>query len=209
VTLFPVTAPKRAVGECARKTEAVFHERRLTAVVTRVHPSHLRHGHMRFVHHQEEIFGKEVQKRVGRLAWLTVAEPAGIVLDSGAVTYLKQHLDVEAGSCGQPLRLQQFALLSQLRQPGFQLTANSGHGRMNALFRGHEVLRRVNVKLALLANSLPTGRVDDGQAVDLVAEELDAKTKLFVRRPHFYYVAADAKLASRKRHVVAFVLDVD
>src|SRR5262249_2060929 len=49
---------------------------------------------------------------------------------------------------------------------------------------------------------------DDRQAVDLVAEELDAKAELLVGGPDFDDVATDAKLAAGEGHVVALVLDV-
>ena len=52
-------------------------------------------------------------------------------------------------------------------------------------------------------------RVDDGEGLDLVAEQLDAEGELFVGRPELDHVAADAELAALEVDVVAVVLDVD
>ena len=52
-------------------------------------------------------------------------------------------------------------------------------------------------------------RVDLGDAVDLVAEELDAVGQVGVGRLHFQCVAAHAEPAAPQLHIVALVKDVD
>ena len=86
--------------------------------------------------------GKKSMQRVGRLAGLAAAEPAGVVLDAGAVADLQQHLHVEARAGRQPLRLQQLALLAEHLQPLFQLLADALDGLLDALLRRDEVLGR-------------------------------------------------------------------
>ena len=63
---------------------------------------------------------------------------------------------------------------------------------------------------ALQLAELFTGeRVDRGDAVDGVAEHLDAQHRLLVGRMHFDRVATDTEVAAPERHVVAAVLHVD
>jgi hypothetical protein len=52
-------------------------------------------------------------------------------------------------------------------------------------------------------------RVDDGDGLDLVAEQLDAHRRLLVRGVHLDGVAAHPELAAHQVHVVALVLHVD
>ena len=60
-----------------------------------------------------------------------------------------------------------------------------------------------------LGDLLAGERIDDRDAFDLVAEELDARDRLFVRGMELDRVAPHPELASAQRHVVAFVLHVD
>ena len=68
---------------------------------------------------------------------------------------------------------------------------------------------REDVRALHLAQLLAGERVDRGDAVDRVAEHLDAQHRLLVGRVHLDRVAADAEVAAAERHVVAVVLHVD
>src|SRR5204862_85406 len=59
------------------------------------------------------------------------------------------------------------------------------------------------------ADDFAAGRVDDADALDLVAEELDAVGEFLVGGPDFHRVAADTEGAAGEGDVVAVVLDVD
>ena len=80
---------------------------------------------------------------------------------------------------------------------------------LDALLRRDEVLGRVDVQLVERLDRLAGERVDDGQSVDLVAEQFDAEGELLGRGPDLDGVAADAELAALEGDVVALVLDVD
>ena len=82
--------------------------------------------------------------------------------------------------------------------------------RDRQLFRGrHEVLGRIDVDLQPLDQQLAGERIDSDDALDFVAEELDANRDLFVGGVDLERVAADAEGAADQGHVVAVVLDVD
>ena len=67
----------------------------------------------------------------------------------------------------------------------------------------------VDVELVALGEQLAGQRVELGDALDLVAEELDAHDEVVVGRLELERVAADAELGPRQRLVVALVLEVD
>ena len=108
---------QRAVVERAGQAEAVLDQRLLAAAVAGEHAANLRQGDVRFVDDQEEIFGEEVDERVRRLARLAAGEPAGVVLDAGAVADLAQHLEVVAAAGLEPLGFEQLALGLELLEP--------------------------------------------------------------------------------------------
>src|SRR5207237_1738524 len=77
------------------------------------------------------------------------------------------------------------------------------------LARGDEVPRGVDVDPVALREHLAGERVELGDALDLVAEELDADREVLVRRVDLERVAPHAELAADEALVVPLVLDVD
>ena len=77
------------------------------------------------------------------------------------------------------------------------------------VLRRDEVLGREDLDLVQLAQHLAGQRVDLGDALDLVAEELDAVRQVGVGGHHLERVAAHAELAAPQLQVVALVEDVD
>ena len=73
----------------------------------------------------------------------------------------------------------------------------------------HVVGRRVDVGLLALGEELAGQRVELGDPLDLVAEELDPDERLLRRRLELQGVAADAEPGAAERLVVALVLEVD
>ena len=71
------------------------------------------------------------------------------------------------------------------------------------------MLGREDLDLVQLAQHLAGQRVDLGDAVDLVAEELDPVGQVGVRGHHLERVAAHPELAAAQLHVVALVEDLD
>ena len=75
---------------------------------------------VRLVDDHEEVFGEEVDERVGRLAGLSDdREVAGVVLDARTMADLEQHLHVEARAGREALLLEQLAVGLEGREPGF------------------------------------------------------------------------------------------
>jgi len=86
---------------------------------------------------------------------------------------------------------------------------NGDTGPVDAVLGHDEVLGGVEKNLVLGAEDLAGRGVDEGESVDLVAEELDAAGELLVGRLDVDAVAADAEPAPAEVDVAALVLEVD
>jgi hypothetical protein len=124
-----------------------------------------------------------------------------------AVPDLFDHLEVEHRPLVQALRLEQPSLGFEHAAPPGQLLFDRFDRSSRPLARRHEVRFRIHGNLVVLAQRLTGQRVKRRQLVHLVAEQLDAEALLFVRRNHFYDVAAHAEGAAVEVVIVALVLD--
>ena len=99
-------------------------------------------------------------------------------------------------------------MLLELRPPLDELGLDGLDRRSRLLARRHEVRLRIDRDLVVFAAALPGQRIERRQRIDVVAEQLDAKRLLLVRRIHFDDVAAHAERAAREVHIVALVLNL-
>ena len=181
----------------------------LAGGVALVHGADLRDGDVRLVDDQQEVLGEEVEQGVRGAAGLAAVDVPGVVLDAGGEADLAHHLQVVAGAHAQPLGLQQLALLLQGGQALLQLGLDADQGPLHALRAGDVVRGREDAQLLVLGEDLAGDRVQRHQALDLVAEHLDADGVLLVDREDLDRVAADAERPAGEGVVVARVLHVD
>jgi hypothetical protein len=99
---------------------------------------------------------------------------ARVVLDPGAEPDLAHHLEVVVRPHPQPLGLEQLALVVEDRQPVRQLALDRADRALHTAAGRHVVRRRVDGDVVELADDLARQGVELDDAVDLVAEELDA-----------------------------------
>ena len=181
----------------------------LAAEVAREHPSDLAEADVRLVDEQQGVFGEEVHQGIRRLARLAAREVPAVVLDPRAIADLQEHLDVVPRPRREPLGFEELALLLELLEPLLQLGLDRLDGALDPLLGQDEVLGGIDLHLLLLLDDRARGRVDDGEGLDLVAEQLDPEADLLVGRPELDDVPPDAELAAGEVDVVAVVLDVD
>ena len=155
------------------------------------------------------VVGEEVEQRVRRLARLAAREVPAVVLDPRAVADLQEHLHVVPRPRREPLGFEELALVLERLEPLVQLVLDRLDRPLDPLLGQDEVLGRVDVHLLLLFEDRAGQRVDHGEGLDLVAEQLDPVADLLVGRPELDDVAPDAELAALEADVVAVVLDVD
>ena len=181
----------------------------LAAAVALVLRVELRDRDVALVDDEQPVLREVVEQGVGRLAVDAPVDVHRVVLDAVAVPDLLDHLEVVLGAHAQPLRLEELAVLLEPREPLLQLGFDADHGLAHDLVAGDVVRGREDDELGELVHLLAGERIDDRDALDLVAEELDAGDGLLVRRMELDGVAADTELAAAQRRVVALVLHVD
>ena len=200
---------QRAVVAGRRQAEAVLDEHVLAAAVALVLAVQLRHGLVALVDDEQEVVGEVVEQRERRLAEVAAVDVHRVVLDAVAVADLGHHLEVVLRAHPQPLGLEQLALLLEPGQPLLQLGLDLAHRPLHPLGAGDVVGGREDLGARQLAQRLAGDRVDDGEALDGVAEHLDPQHRLLVGRVDLDGVAADPELAPAEHLVVAVELQVD
>ena len=116
-----------------------------------------------------------------------------VVLDTGAVAELAHHLEVERRPLAEPGRLEHPTLRLHLADPELHLGLDVDERLLELVARGDEVGGRVDVQVVPLGEQLAGQRVDLGDPLDLVAEELDPDDPVVRRGPDLEGVAADAE----------------
>jgi hypothetical protein len=107
------------------------------------------------------------------------------------------------------LGFKEFALAAEVHDLLIELGADVVDGALHLVF-GHDIVDGgVDEDLLLILEKLAGKGVDGVDAGDLVAEEFDAVSKLFVAGMDLDDVAADAEGGPFEVHVVAGVLEVD
>jgi hypothetical protein len=154
------------------------------------------------------ILGEVVEEARGALALGAPGDVAAVVLDPRAGADLHHHLDVEVRPALQPLRLQQLPRAQQLLQPPVQLRADLLDGALDGALLGDEVRGGVDGRLLQRGDGVAGERVEAGDALDLVAPQLDADPLLLVGGEDLHGVAAHAEVAALEGGVVARVLHV-
>ena len=122
---------------------------------------------------------------------------------------LAEHLEIEVRPLQQTLGLEQPAGVLQGRHPPLELELDVLDRLVHLLARRHEVPGRIDIDAVTFGQHLAGQRVELGDALDLVAEELHPDREVVVRRVDLERVAADAELPPDEALVVALVLDVD
>ena len=119
------------------------------------------------------------------------------------------HLEVVLGAHPQALGLEQLSLLLEEGQPLLELVLDAADRLGKTVLAGDVVGRRVDGQVLVLGHLLAGERVDDGDGLDLVAEELDPHGGLVVGGVHLERVAPHPELAAHQVGVVAVVVHVD
>ena len=63
-------------------------------MVASVHSPHLRQGHVALVYESNEVLGEIIQQAERPFTLLAAVEITGVILDSGAIPHLLDHLQI-------------------------------------------------------------------------------------------------------------------
>ena len=161
---------------------------------------------MALVHEEQEVLGDEIQQRVGRRAWLTACEVAAIVLDALTEPHLAHHLQIIVRPLPDALRLQELPLPLKLRHPLIRLRADGLERRLQFPRRGDELLSRIKRERLHLFRAVPRQRIEQTDAVYLIAKELHAHAFILQRgRPDLHHIATRTELPALKIYVVPLI----
>ena len=107
------------------------------------------------------------------------------------------------------MRFQFLALFAQLGDALVEFLLDGVQRAFHALGAGDIVRSREDMHLTDMVDDVPGNRVEGGDPVDFVAEELDADGQLFIHGDDLHGIAAHAEGAAREGDVVALVLHVN
>ena len=200
---------QRPVVERGRQAEAEVDQDLLAGPVVLVHAHDLGDRHVALVDDQEPVRREVIQQGPRPRASHPPGEMAAVVLDPGAVAQLAHHLQVERGPLAQPGRLEDPTLGLHLADPQLHLGLDVDERLLELVGGRHEVGRRVDIEVVPFSEQLAGERIDLGDPLDLVAEELDPDDPVVGRRPDLEGVAADPEAGALERLVVALVLQID
>ena len=200
---------QRPVVERRRQAEAEVDEDLLAGPVVLVHAHDLGDRHVRLVDDEQPVRREVVEQRPRPRPGLAAGEVARVVLDPRAEAELPDHLQVEGRPLAEARRLERPALLLQPGDALLHLGLDRADRRPQLVGRRDEVAGREDVDLRPLGQELAGQRVQLGDPLHLVAEELDPDEAVLRRRDQLQGVAADAEPGALEGLVVALVLEVD
>ena len=200
---------ERPVVERRRQPEPEVDQDLLARPVVLVHADDLRDRHVRLVDDQEPVRREIVEQGPRSRARFAAREMARVVLDPGAIAELAHHLEVEGGPLAEAGAFEGATLGFETGDPLLHLGLDVDDRFLELVLRRHVVRRREDVGLLALGQELAGQRVELGDPLDHVAEELDPDQGLLRGRLEFERVAPDAEPGAAHRRVVALVLEVD
>ena len=198
---------QRTIVERGRESETVVDEIFLSRPVAAVHSTDLRDRDVGLVDECERLRRKVIYERGRRLARRPAGEMSRIVFDPLAETDLEHHLDVEACSLLDALRLDELHLRDEklflICQLDFDLFDRVEH----LVPPGHVVARRKNREAAQLLSDVTRQRIEELQRFDFVVEEREADRVVGVLgRKDVEHVAVHAERTPTEIRVVALIL---
>src|ERR1035438_7684873 len=175
----------RSSGKIASHApEPVLDQDIFAGPVARELPMELRHGHVALVDDEQPVVGEVVEQGVRRLSRGTPVKVTAVVLDPVAAAELGEHLEIVLGAHPQPLGFEQLARLVELAQALAELDLDRGDRLTRALVPRDIVSGGKDEQLLEISEQLARHDVETAQALDLVAEQLDAHRVLLVGRVH-------------------------
>ena len=165
---------------------------------------------MGFVDDAEVVLGKKVEEGERARAGRAPGEVARIVFDPGAETHFFHHLEVELGAHFEALGFEEFALRLELGEASVEFGADGAEGAPEFVLRGDELFGGENGQAGDGFIDVAGQRIEEADAVDVVAEEFHADGFLVhVGRVDLDHVATDPEFAAAEGDIIASVEEID
>ena len=201
---------QRSVIQRAGQTKTIFHQRFFARAVAGVHTAHLRHRNVRLVDHHQKILGHIVEQGVRRGSGRTIGENTRIVFNTAAHTDLREQFQIVQRAFADALGFYQLAVVFEPLHAIPHFFFDFAQSTLFFLVGGGVVGVRVNHNVVQVADALARYGLYLADAVDLVAEQLNAHGDLVAPgRNQLDGIAAHAEGTAGEADVVAHILDVD
>ena len=151
---------------------------------------------------------EKIEQRAGPRAGRAAAEVARVIFDAGAEAHFLHHFQVVFGAHLDALGFEQLAVLLEPGDALAQFLADGQNGAFHLVAGRDELFGRENGDGVERFDLVSRQRLEAGEALDFVAEKLDAQPVLAPGGTQFHRVAAHAELAAREFDVVAVVLQI-
>ena len=164
---------------------------------------------MALVNEAQEIGWEIINKRIGRLTWLTPVKMARIVFNARAKTHGLNHLKIIGSSHFQTLRFKKLSLFIELSKAILQFILNGLNRTLQSGTCSNVVRGRPNGQRFEGIQHFTGYVVDLRDFLDLVAPEFHANRIVRIGRKHIKRIAAHAERTALQLIIVAVILDVD
>ncbi len=162
---------------------------------------------MAFIDEKQGVFRHIFEKGRWRFARTASGQVTAVVFDAGAGARGLDHLQIEGGALIEPLRFQQFAFAMKLLKTHLEFGLDAVDRLVKRRTRRDIVAGGIDADLFQLLHLLAGQRIEFLNALDLVAEHIDAPRAVFiVRREDFDDIAAPAESAALEGLIIALVL---
>lgn len=198
-----------AVVASSRKTKAVFNEVLLTSTVATVHSADLGKRNVGLVDYEEVILGKVIEQAERRSPGRAAVEITRVILDTGAITNLLDHLEVELGTLFKALGFRRFADGFEEFDLFAKVELDLADSLGRALLCGDEEVSGRDSYLVEFFESLAGGGVDAGDGFEFVVEKIEADSHFPECHHNVNRITGNAESRGDKLALGASVKDVD
>ena len=192
------------------QAEAVLYQHVLAGTVAVVHGPDLGYRHMALVNEAQKILRKVVQQGVRRVAGFAAVKVTAVVLNALAVADLPDHLDVIIGALGDAFCFQGLMIVREPLHPLPKIMLDHRQILLQVGVVGRVVGGGKDGYMGQGGQHMAADGIDLTDAVDFVAEELDAQGVLLLAGgDDLHHIAPHPEGTTVELDVVAFILDID
>ena len=145
---------QRPIVDGAGQAETVLDQFFLAIAIAVMHGAHLRQRHVALVDDEQEIVGEVIDQRPRGFTRRSAVEVPRVVFDAGTVAHFAQHFQIVLGALLDALRFEVHLVFFEVLQSFGQFGFDLGHGALHLLFRGDELLGRINLDSGVLGQDL-------------------------------------------------------
>ena len=199
---------ERPIIQRRRQAESVVNQALFSRLVARVHRSHLRNRHVRFINNHQKILWKIIHQRIRCRPRFSAGQHARIVLNTAAKADFFHHFHIIARALLDALGFDKFLIFLEPCHALFHFFADFLYRCLHFVFRRDIVRCRINRRVLYLTHTFAGQRIDFADSLNFIPEKFHTICKrVGIYRPDFHGISAHAEAIAFKRDVIALVLN--